>query len=148
MERGKRNKFDERGVSSYKRKLQGLETRQGKKEPFIVLSFRDFDRNQGQNFKQWEQEELLALAIEKLHEVCNLTRVEATRQQIIKEYPKGVFPPNSEFTHPKHITQDIAWCSMHIQGKECVIGYFDDYVFNIVFLDKNHKFWITEKKNT
>lgn len=75
--------------------------------------------------------------------------MEVTRQQIIKEYPKGVFPQNSDFTEPKHITPPVtSWCSMHIQGKECIIGYFDDNVFYIVFLDKDHRFWITGKKNT
>ena len=77
-----------------------------------------------------------------------MTRIEATGNQIIKEYSKGEFPKNSDFTHPKHIPNDISWCSMHIQGKECIIGYFEDNIFNIVFLDKNHRFWITEKKNT
>lgn len=148
MGKGKHNKFNERNASSYKRELKGIETRSGKREPFVVLSFRDYDRNQGQTFKEWEDEDLLALAISKLQAVCGLTRIEATRQQIIKEYSKGEFPPNSDFHHPKHIPDDIAWCSMHIQGKECVIGYFEDNIFNIVFLDKDHRFWITEKKNT
>jgi hypothetical protein len=148
MGKGKQNKFNERNASSYKREFKGIETRIGKREPFVVLSFRDYDRNQGQTFKEWEDEDLLALAISKLQAVCGLTRIEATRQQIIKEYSKGEFPPNSDFHHPKHIPDDIAWCSMHIQGKECVIGYFEDNIFNIVFLDKDHRFWITEKKNT
>lgn len=148
MGKGKPNKFKERNAASFKREFRGIETRHGKKEPFIVLSFKDFDRNQGQSFKQWEEDELLALAIGKLHEACNLTRLEATRQQIIKEYPQGEFPPNSDFVHPKHIPDDISWSSMHIQGKECVIGYFEDNIFYIVFLDKDHRFWITEKKNT
>jgi hypothetical protein len=148
MGKGKQNKFNVRNASSYKREFKGIETRNGKREPFVVLSFRDYDRNQGQTFKDWEDEDLLALAISKLQAVCGLTRIEATRQQIIKEYSKGEFPLNSDFHHPKHIPNDIAWCSMHIQGKECVIGYFEDNIFNIVFLDKDHRFWITEKKNT
>lgn len=148
MAKGKENKFKERSSSSYNREVKNRELRSGRREPFVVLSFRDYDRNQGQSFKEWEDEELLALAISKLHAVCGLTRIEATQQQIIKEYPKGEFPTNTDFYHPKHIPTDIAWCSMHIQGKECIIGYFDDNIFNVVFLDKNHRFWITEKKNT
>jgi hypothetical protein len=35
-----------------------------------VLSFRDFDRNQGQGFEDWEKDQLLALAIEKLAAIC------------------------------------------------------------------------------
>ena len=146
---GKHNKFKERSTSSSnKRELKSRELQNGAKERFIVLSLKDVDRNQGQSFENWENDKLLALTVTKLQSVCGLTRIEATRQQIIKEYPKGQFPPKSDFYHPKHISNDIAWCSIHIQGKECVIGYFEDNVFNIVFLDKEHKFWITEKKNT
>jgi len=148
MKKGKQNKFKERSVSSYKRESKGIETRQGKKIPLIVLSLKDFDRNQGQSFDEWEEEKLLALAVSKLREVCQLTVGQATSQQIIKPYTKVGFPPESEFEHPKHVLPDVIWCSMHIQGKECVIGYFEDNIFNIVFLDKDHQFWITEKKNT
>jgi hypothetical protein len=148
MSKGKQNKFKERSAASYQRQPKGFEPRTGQKEPLIVLSFRNLDATQGQTFKEWQQEELLALALTKLQAVCGLTKLEATQQQIIKAYPKGEFPPQTDFYHPKHVPDDVAWCSMHIQGKECVIGYFEDNVFNIVFLDKDHRFWITEKKNT
>jgi hypothetical protein len=145
---GKHDKFKERNIASYKRELKGVETRQVKKEPLIVLSFRDFDRNQGQNFEEWEEEKLLALAISKLRDICQLTRAQATSQQIIKQYSNVDFPPNTAFEHPKHVLPDVVWCSMHIQGKECIIGHFEDNIFHIVFLDKNHEFWISKKKNT
>jgi hypothetical protein len=143
---GKNNKFIERKSASFKRQPKKVETKEGKKDPFIVLSFKDFDRNQGQSFKDWEQDQLLALAIDKLREVCQFTVAQATAQQIIKPYTKNEFPPESEFTHPRHVPPDITWCSMHIKGKECVIGYFEDNIFYVVFLDKDHEFWITEKK--
>jgi hypothetical protein len=144
MGKGKQNKFKER--ETFRRELGNRELQQGNKKPRIVLSFKDFDRNQGQDFQEWEEEKLLALAISKLREVCQLTVGEAFAQDIITQYKS--FPPNSNFTHPKHILPDVKWCSMHIQGKECVIGYFEDNVFQVVFLDKNHEFWITNKKNT
>ena len=144
----KYDKFNERSLDSYKRVPKGVETKQGKKVPLIVLSFRDFDRNQGQNFEEWEEEKLLALAISKLQEICQLTRNQATHQQIIKQYSNVMFPPNTAFKHPKHVLPDVVWCSMHIQGKECIIGHFEDNIFHIVFLDMNHEFWISNKKNT
>jgi len=144
---GKQDKFKERNIASYKRELKGIETKQSGKEPLIVLSFRDFDRNQGQNFEEWEEEKLLALAINKLRDVCQLTRIQATTQQIIKQYSVD-FPTNTTFEHPKHVLPDVVWSSMHIQGKECIIGHFEDNIFHIVFLDKNHEFWISKKKNT
>ncbi len=142
---GKQDKFKERKLASYKRELRGVETKHAKKEPLIVFSFKDFDRNQGQGFEEWEEEKLLALAISKLRDICQLTRVQATSKQIIKQYSNVSFPPNTAFEHPKHVLPDVVWCSMHIQGKECIIGYFEDNIFHIVFFDKNHEFWITNK---
>lgn len=148
MAQKKKNKFNEREISSYDRSIGELALKTGKKDPLIVLTLKDFDRNQGEDFDTWQEDGLLSLALNKLREICNLTKLEATTKQIIKEYPKGVFPPKSEFNHPKHIPQNIAWCTIHIQGKECVIGYFEDNIFSIVFLDKDHRFWITVKKHT
>ncbi len=143
---GKKDKFKLGKPSSYERNVRKVETREGQREKLIVLSFRDFDRNQGQSFKEWEHEQLLALAIDKLKEVCQLSVREATSQNIIKQYIKVGFPPESAFVHPRHILPDVIWCSMHIQGKECIIGHFEDNIFHIVFLDKDHEFWKTEKK--
>lgn len=143
---GKNSKFNSRKASSFNRQSKKVETREGKREPLIVLSFRDFDRNQGQSFEEWEEERLLALAISKLREICQLTVGQATSQQFIKPYTKVGFPPNSNFTHPRHVLPDIIWCSMHIQGKECVIGHFEDNIFHLVFLDKEHQFWKTKKR--
>jgi len=144
---GKGNKFKSRSKGSLNRKSKTLETRNKKREPFIVLSFKDFDINQGQDFEEWEEEKLLALMINKLKAICQITMAQATAQQIIKPYTKVDFPPESAFTHPKHVLPDVTWCTMHIQGKECIIGHIEDNIFHIVFLDKDHEFWITKRKN-
>lgn len=117
-----------------------------KRPPNVVFTFMDLDVNQGQTFKDWEQEGLAGQLLEKLRSISSMTKEEAQRQQVIKPYHKVAFPPNSDFTHPRHVRDGITWCSMHLQGKECVIGYFDENIFRIVFLDKDHRFWITEKK--
>lgn len=143
-----RNKFKSRKASSYNRKPKKLEDKSGQREPLIVFSFKDFDRNQGQGFKEWEIEELLANACEKLAGISQLTVAQALNQQIIKVYTKVDFPPNSAFTHPPHVPEGVKWAAMRIQGKERIIGYFEENIFQIVFLDKDHEFWKTGKKNT
>ncbi len=145
---GKHDKFKEKKVASYKRDFKEVEIRQGKKDPLIVLSFKNFDIKQGQSFADWQADELLALAIDKLRALCEYTIAHATNSGLLKIYTKVPFPPDSAFVHPKHIPQDIDWSSMHIGNKPCVIGYFEDNIFHIVFLDKDHEFWITKKKNT
>jgi phage terminase Nu1 subunit (DNA packaging protein) len=87
---GKGNKFKSRSKASLNRKSKTLETREHKRETFIVLSFRDFDINQGQDFEEWEEEKLLALMINKLRAICQITMAQATAQQIIKPYTKWI----------------------------------------------------------
>lgn len=146
---GRQDKFKERKkVAAYKRELKQLEPRLGKKEPLIVLSFKDFDSNQGQSFSDWETDKILSLAIERLREICQFTVGQAIQQEIINVYTKVPFPPESGFYHPRHIPPDIKWASIHVKGKPCVIGYLDDNIFYVVFLDKNHDFWVTRKKHT
>lgn len=145
---GKHDKFKEKKVAAYKRVLKEVDTKQGKKDPFIVLSFKHFDINQGQSFEEWQAEKLLAAAMNKLRSLCEYTVPQVTSAGILKIYTKVPFPPESGFVHPKHIPPDIDWCSMHIGNKPCVIGFFEDNIFHIVFLDKEHEFWISKKKNT
>lgn len=141
-------KIKPRSTSSYDRKPKQLENKFPIRELLIVFSFRDLDRNQGQGFKEWEENEILAAACEKLAGISQLTVGQAVQQQIVKVYTKVSFPPESNFVHPIHVSDDVNWASMHIQGKECIIGYFEENVFYIVFLDMNHEFWITKKKHT
>ncbi|MBK9381474.1 MAG: hypothetical protein IPN39_09095 [Chitinophagaceae bacterium] len=133
---------------AFKRELKGLDSRSLTKDKFVVLTFKDLDINQGQGVVEWEDEKLLALAFNKLRAICQMTVKEVLAQQIITNYEKIDFPPNSKFYHPKHIPVGVTWASLHIQGKECIIGYFEDNIFHVVFMDKNHEFWITEKKHT
>ena len=145
---GKSDKFREKKVASYKREFKKIDLKEGKKEPFIVISLKNFDINQGQSFEIWQAEELLALAIQKLRSLCEYTIPQATNLGILKIYTKVPFPAESGFSHPKHVPDDVDWSSMHVGNKPCVIGYFEDNIFHIVFLDKEHEFWISKKKNT
>jgi hypothetical protein len=145
---GRNDKFKSRAKSTYQRKSKEIDDFTLQRERYVVFSLKDFDRNQGQSFKEWEQKELIALVFDKLSGLCQMTMSQAIHQQMIKVYPKVDFPPNSNFTHPRHVPEKVTWASIHIQGKECVIGYVDENIFYIVFLDENHEFWITEKKHT
>ena len=142
-----KNKFNTRSKGSFQRQLKELpiqEPQPGK----ILFSLRDFDRNQGQPFTEWENDKLLALAMDKLSQLSQLTMAQAQQQRLLKIYSKVDFPPKSNFTYPKHVKDGVIWASFHIQGKECMIGHIEEDVFHIVFLDREHEFWITEKKNT
>ncbi len=147
---GKSNKNKKRTRASLTRKSKGLEI---KKEglndpPKLVFGFSMLDINQGQNYKDWEESEILSKALLRIQGLCSMTAKEAKQQQIIKEYGNEI-PKGSDFERPKHIPEDIKWASIRIQGKERIIGYLEDnYIFQVVFLDKEHSFYPSKKKNT
>ncbi|MGE0089379.1 MAG: hypothetical protein AB7S50_07880 [Bacteroidales bacterium] len=142
------NKFKPRTQASYERHSRKLNNIYSQPERFVVFSLKEFDRTQGQSFKDWEKKELLSLLLDKLSSINQLTISQAIQQQIIKVYTKVAFPPNTVFHHPRHIPDGVKWASIHIQGRECIIGYIEDNIFYIVFLDENHEFWKTNKKHT
>jgi len=128
------------------RKRKGLELKTGKPKRFVVFSLKDFDINQGQSFENWEQERILSNLLNRLREICSYSIEEALAKQIIKIYDN--FPAESDFKYPKHVPEGVNWGTIRIKGKERIAGYVEDNVFYVVFLDEDHRFWITKKKNT
>ncbi len=133
-------------MSKLQRKRKNLSFRIGEPKKFIVFSLKDFDRTQGQSFKDWESEKILSNLMNRLREISSFSVTEAQQNGILKIY--GDFPKYSDFKQPKHIPIGVNWAVIKIQGKERIAGYIVDNVFYIVFLDKDHKFWITQKKHT
>jgi hypothetical protein len=121
-----------------------LPLKEGKRE--LLFSFKDFDNTQGQSFDEWQKSGLLHILLERIKEFCKFSRMEAEQNQCLKVY--GAFPKNSAFNYPAHITEDAEWASLHIQGKERIAGHIIGNVFYVVFLDKEHHFWLTERKHT
>jgi len=115
----------------------------------ITFSLTKHLPNQGQTIEDWDKLGLLVLLYNRLKFVGQYTASEVRLNQYIKEYTKVDFPPNSEFKSPTHIT-GIIWAVMHItqNSKEVVVGYIEDDVFYIIFLDAEHKFWPSTLKNT
>lgn len=114
----------------------------------MSFSYKDLDVNQGQTLEDWDSSGLLLELNLKLATLSKLKPLEAFNSKSAKKYP--AFPPKdkTEFSHPKHVAQDAQWCVLHIKGKEVIVGHLVGSVFYIVFLDKEHRFWISEKKNT
>lgn len=117
----------------------------GVKKRTISFSWEKLDINQGQSIKEWENEGLLSQLCERMRQVGQNEATVALAQQLIKQYTQVGFPPNSEFTIPKHVSPTY-WGVMHItpSSKEVVAGYIENDIFYIVFLDKDHKFWPTK----
>lgn len=116
----------------------------------IVFSFKDFDDSQkvGQCYSDWQKDELLSAMLEHFGEICKWSVVEAINNGKLGVYEK--FPKNSCFKEPKHIKGCVKWAAIkNIKGqKQRVIGHLIDNVFYVVFLDRDHKFYLTKQKHT
>ncbi len=153
MARGKKqSKFDNKFRSSTpvdSRKTDIRVERKVKDElPKLTLNFKDFDFSQcppGQTLEEWEKGRMLSQLMEKFISVCSYNRLEATQQRLLKVY--GVFPENSEFRIPQHIQGDVEWGTIQRIGgqKPRLAGYIIGSVFYPVFLDKDHKFYPSNK---
>lgn len=130
----------------------------------ITLSFKYFcvnQRPQAQVFSDWSPKMQLEL-LQKLAEYTKCSRLYWKNQKInglslLAEY--GDFPINSDLKIPSNIpnSKELIWSRFRLMQKVRVCGFFvtDDIAkefslstntFYIVFLDKDHLFYKTEKE--
>jgi hypothetical protein len=111
------------------------------------VSFRHLDKSQGQTFENWQEEKILASA---LHTLCGYCSRPLVEQQGKKFTVYGDFPPKNktDFYHPKHVPTDAKWARIHVNGLQIIAGHVFKNTFYVVFLDKEHKFYKSELKNT
>lgn len=110
----------------------------------MVISFKHLDRNQGQTFDCWEQKQILADALETLSGYCHDTLQKQCCTDSFKPYSSFPPPGKTDFKFPEHVPPDAQWASMHIKGKQCLAGHIFKNIFYVVFLDKDHRFWIRD----
>ena len=119
-------------------------------EPKLVFNFKDFDASQSvsQSFEAWQKAGKLADLMVKLQHLSQWSLTEAIAGKQVAVY--GAFPAGSDFRPPKHIAPDVQWAVIKgVKGqKGRVAGYVIGNVFYVVFLDQNHRFWVTEKNGT
>ncbi|KEQ28311.1 hypothetical protein N180_01365 [Pedobacter antarcticus 4BY] len=144
------NRFKSKSSDDYDRRRNNREEKIVKEElPKIVFSFKDIDIGQippGQSYLEWQNQGTLSIMVDKLGQICQYNITEAQQLGMLTVY--GNFPPKSDFKHPKHINEKVNWAVIkNIKGqKGRLAGHIIMNVFYIVFLDMNHKFYITEKK--
>ena len=107
----------------------------------LRFSFKHLDTTQGQTFQDWQTEGILADALETMRGYCTQTLGKAVSK---KFSIYNNFPPKSDFHHPKHVSPEACWARIHISGLRCLGGHIVHNTFYVVFLDKNHRFFISE----
>lgn len=115
---------------------------------YLSFSFKYLDPNQGQSLEDWSNVGLLLPLNERLKALSTMAPHEIFNNKKAKRYP--AFPPKDKtlFVYPKHVSEDADWCVVHIGNKEVIVGHLVGSVFYIVFLDKDHQFWLSNKKHT
>lgn len=138
------NSYDENWYKQYDR-IKGSRKAKGPKKRTITFSWEKFLTNQGQTTKEWENEGLLSEFCEMMRQISQYDTAQALALQMIKQYTKVGFPPDSGFKEPKHVSPQF-WAVIHIKpnSKAVVVGYIEIDVFYIVFLDKEHLFWSSD----
>lgn len=136
-----RDKKEGRKDPAYQRE-QGTKSAVGAKQRTITFSLAKHIKGEGKSIEEWNALGLLGELNLRIKLVGQHAALHARQSQMIKEYTKLAFPPESEFTHPKHVGE-VTWAVMHItpKSKEVVVGYIEDDVFYIIFLDKEHVFF-------
>lgn len=130
----------EKKIPVYQREQGNRGPQKPKKRKLIFSMEHLIDVREGQRFKEWEELGHLADMNERMRHLNKYTCEEALQDGSIKQY--GEFPAHSKFTEPKHLPHKN-WGSMHItkKSREVVAGFFDENIFYVVFLDKDHEFY-------
>jgi len=148
----KKSKFDSKfkSTSTFDVRRENIRSERKVTEdmPKLCLNFKDFDSNQcppGQTFEQWEEEKRLSILMKKFVGVCMYNRTEALQMKLLKVY--GEFPVNSDFQKPNYINGEVQWGTLQRIGgqKPRLAGYIIENVFYPVFLDKDHRFYPSNK---
>ncbi|MGG6110093.1 hypothetical protein ACQV2E_11325 [Pantoea allii] len=161
-------KFDNKRKEGFLSRIPNLSLDAGTIVERCKLNFSYFDNSQpsGQDFTDWSNDELLKLIDKFKHytksslEFWRNERTGSGGLKVLEIY--GKFPKRSEFTHPKHVPHDVQWARFRLESKVRMIGFviprgfechdgvklkepFDFNTFYVVFLDRNHKFYLTEE---
>lgn len=141
---GKKNRRERKGPKRESKHLDERETGDGQ---LLKFAFAYFSRTQLYPFKYWEENGLLADALDCLVNLANSSVHELKRDQRLKIYGPNI-PKGSAFKQPRNIPGTACWASLRLTGKRRLIGFMEQQCFQLVFLDPEHKFYPSPKKHT
>ena len=131
------------------------------------FSYLDSSQDAGQEFRELKHKQLIDL-LGKLKDYTakpldywRNERAGNSGLKVLAIY--GGFPHKSDFVHPKYIPHQAQWGRFRLGSKLRLVGFtiptelhrtshkktgefFDKNTFYVVFLDRDHKFYLTGKK--
>lgn len=111
----------------------------------ISLQYYNDDQPSKETLLDWQNDGLLAKALDVLKGYCQRPLQEQIDGDKFAMYNE--FPPKdkTDFSFPKNVPEDAHWARIHVNGRSVIVGHVVNNTFFIVFLDKNHRFWLTKR---
>ena len=132
-------------VKSIGKILQSNENRK------ITISFEYFQKGSPvgnpQNFESWEKDSLLAKLISRLAEMTCNNYPKSVSLGHFESYGRYPEDPDTGFEKPSFANEFSTWTKIRLGAKIRAIGFFQDTTFQLVFLDKAHKFCTSAPRN-
>ena len=142
----------DRPLKSPQRNVDTKAQKSTAKDNFYSISFKyfkDTDIDPAQSINTWKAEDRILDMLLALKDISsnNATIVQTTRLTLYGEYPSK---DKNEFPLPADLPSEIKWGTIQNIGgqKARIAGFLKDSIFYLVYLDKNHRFWITKPKNS
>lgn len=113
----------------------------------LNISFEDFCcvQKYASSFHDWQKVGLLSNALDTLSGYCKSPVIydDTGKFTLYNDFPKQTY---TLFEYPQHVTPDASWARIHVNGPAVIVGHIVRNTFYVVFLDKTHKFWLTERE--
>ena len=142
----------DRPLKSPQRNVDTKAQKSTAKDNFYSISFKyfkDTDIDPAQSINTWKAEDRILDMLLALKDISsnNATIVQTSRLTLYGEYPSK---DKNEFPLPADLPSEIKWGTIQYIGgqKARIAGFLKDSIFYLVYLDKNHRFWITKPKNS
>ena len=142
----------DRPLKSPQRNVDTKAQKSTAKDNFYSISFKyfkDTDIDPAQSINTWKAEDRILDMLLALKDISsnNATIVQTSRLTLYGEYPSK---DKNEFPLPADLPSEIKWGTIQNIGgqKARIAGFLKDSICYLVYLDKNHRFWITKPKNS
>ena len=140
----------DRPLKSPQRNVDTKAQKSTAKDNFYSISFKyfkDTDIDPAQSINTWKAEDRILDMLLALKDISsnNATIVQTSRLTLYGEYPSK---DKNEFPLPADLPSEIKWGTIQNIGgqKARIAGFLKDSIFYLVYLDKNHRFWIQNQK--
>lgn len=136
---------------------RGKETREVKtsnnRDNYLSISFRYFqnhDKLPAQSLENWHEDGRLLDMLNSLVHICqnNITDLQSSKKiSLYGSFPDKKVNAFSLPTLPEKLSKSENWGTIRNVGGQLprIAGFMRDNVFYIVYLDKNHQFYQSEK---